>query len=448
MADERLAKRVTAFTDRLRREDVNMHGFMLSAGGKETVRATYGPFRADAPHRTYSVSKTMTGIAIGMLIDEGKLGLDSLVTDFFQDWLPEHPDGRLIRLTIRDMLRMATCYRKTAYREGIDENWAKAFFTGTPDHEPGTVFCYDTGNSQALAALVKRLSGREVMEFLEEKLFGPLGCEDRRYWLRDPSGCCQGGTGLCMSMRDLHRVAQCLLDGGQGLIPAWYVREMSRKHIETVLQDKEEERYGYGWQCWRTRSGWALYGMGGQLCILCPEKKALLTTVADTRLDLNGVQRIYNAFFEELYPWIGIEEMTPAKLELAVQTLPDRRDVFAEETGTYAFEPGNPLGLKWLRLEQNCLRYENSRGEIRLPFERGKTISAPYPGWPEIPALVSAGWAEKGLLRIRCYAVGDAPCGFDLLVSLAGDRATVQSRRSSDPLTAEYEGIASGKRIR
>ena len=92
--------------------------------------------------------------------------------------------------------------------------------------------------------------------------------------------------------------------------------------------------------------------------------------------------------------------------------------------------------------------YENSRGEIRLPFERGKTISAPYPGWPETPALVSAGWAEEGMLRVRCYAVGDAPCGFDLLVSLAGDWATVQSRRSSDPLTAEYEGIASGKRIR
>ena len=136
MKDQSLALRIRCFADRLRREDVNMHAFQ--------------------PHRMYSVSKTMTGIAVGMLADDGKISLDQPIADFFADWLPEKPDGRLLRLTIRDMLRMATCYRQTAYREGVDENWAKPFFTGAPTHEPGMVFHYDTGCSQVLAALVKR----------------------------------------------------------------------------------------------------------------------------------------------------------------------------------------------------------------------------------------------------------------------------------------------------
>lgn len=435
---------VLAFVRRLEKEDVNMHGFLLSVNGQEKARAYYAPFREGQPHRMYSVSKTMTGIAIGMLIDEGKLALSSHIADYFRDWLPENPDERLLRLTIGDMLRMATCYRFTAYREGVDENWAKPFFTSVPDHEPGTVFYYDTGCSQVLAALVKRLSGREVIDFLEERLFAPLGCQDERFWLRDPSGCCQGGTGLCMSLRDLHRVAQCLLEGGRGVVPGWYAREMGQKHIETVLQDKEEEQYGYGWQCWRTRAGFALYGLGGQLAIICPDKRAVLSTIADTRLDPTGVQRIYDAFFEEIYPRIGEKEMPYTSLQLSVRPLPDRQDIPALQTGVYTFSEENALGIRHLQLLEDHVAYENARGAVRLPFRRGQVMETAYPGWPGVPALVAAGWLAKGLLRIRCHAVGTAPCGFDMLISFAGSRVTVQCRRSGDPVTAGYDGAASG----
>ncbi len=445
MAEQRLSTRVNAFIDRLKKEDVNMHGFLLSVNGREKAKAYYAPFREGQPHRMYSVSKTMTGIAVGMLMDEGRLALDSHITDFFQDWLPEHPDGRLLRLTIRDMLRMSTCYRQTAYREGVDENWAKPFFTSRPDHEPGTVFCYDTGCSQVLAVLVKRISGLEVMDFLNERLFSSLGCTDEKYWLRDPAGHCQGGTGLCMSLRDLHKVAQCLLSGGQGIVPAWYVREMGKKQIETVLQEKEEEQYGYGWQCWRTRAGWAMYGLGGQLSVICPDRQAILTTIADTRLDPEGVQRIYNAFFEEVYPFIGTEDMPETAWELAVQPLPDQAAVPDRITGNYHFPDYNALNLKNLRLDAQCLWFENARGPVLLPFQRGRVIQTVFPGWPDVPALVSAGWVDAGLLRIRCFAVGNAPCGFDMLLSFLDRRITVQCRCSFDPMTVGYDGTASGE---
>jgi len=183
-----LEKRVDHFLERIQREEVNLHGFMLTVRGVEKVSAYYEPFREGQPHRMYSVSKTMVACAIGMLMEDGSLKLDDHIVDFFQDLLPEKVSPYLAHLTIRDMLRMATCYRATAYREYVDHDWTAPFFTGRPDHEPGTVFNYDTGNSQVLASLVRRLSGKEVIDFLEDRLFRPLGCEDRRYWLRDPSG--------------------------------------------------------------------------------------------------------------------------------------------------------------------------------------------------------------------------------------------------------------------
>ena len=448
---EHVTDRIHRFVRRLRAEDVNMHGFLLSVGGKETAKAYYAPFREGQPHRLYSVSKTMTGVAVGMLTDDGLLSLDQYITDYFQDWLPDNPSPFLLRLTIRDMLRMATCYRRTAYREGIDTNWARSFFTGSPDHEPGMVFAYDTGCSQVLAALVRRISGQEVIDFLEKRLFAPLGCEDPRYWLRDPSGCCQGGTGLCMSLRDLHRVAECLLRGGDGLVPKWYMEGMAKKQIDTSLQDKKEEQYGYGWQCWRTRAGWAMYGMGGQLSVLCPEKHAVLSTIADTRLDPVGVQRIYDTFFEEIWPFLPDDRQLlqsdvrlPVILDLPSTGLKDNTSVVPASEGYYIFPEENPLGLKELRLSDHELVINRGSGVFSLPFSRGNTQEVRWPGRPEIPAMVSAAWIETGKLRIRCFAVGDAPCGFDMLICLRENYITVQSRCSSDPLTAGCDGIASG----
>lgn len=441
----RLNARLDAFMDRIRREEINLHGFILTVRGQEKIQACYAPFRVDRPHRMYSVSKTMVALALGMLMEEGRLGLEDRIADFFPDLLPEQPSPYLTSLKIRDMLRMATCYSQTAYREYVDPDWTKPFFIGKPDHEPGTVFNYDTGCSQVLASLVRRLTGMEVFDFLEERLFVPLGCEDPRYWLRDPAGQCTGGTGLCMSLRDLNRVALCLSRGGDGLIPAWFVAEMQEKKINTLLQGNEEERYGYCWQCWRTRAGWVLYGMGGQLAVLCPEKEAVLCTIGDVRLDPCGMQRIYDAFFEEVYPYLDQEDMEPVCLELPALTIPNDRNAKPAADGTYLFEK-NSLGLKELSIRGSCLSLINRRGDCRLPFSPGETISAEYPGWKDEPATVSAGWFADGALRIRCFAAGDFPCGFEMVLVFKDDTVTVQSKRSHDPRTDDYDGIASGRR--
>ena len=448
MATRSLEECNDRFVRRLYREDVNMHGFMLSVDGAVAAKAYYPPFQEGQPHRMYSVSKTMTGIAVGMLADDGVLSLDDPIVKYFGDWLSESPSPWLTALTIRDMLRMATCYPNATYREGVDQVWAKTFFTATPTHAPGTVFHYDTSCSQVLAELVVRRSGRQVFGFLEERLFAPLGATDDKFWLRDPSGCCTGGTGLCMSLRDFHKVSQCLLDGGCGIVPAWYCEQMGQKHIDTPLRDNPEEKLGYGWQCWRTRAGWSMYGLGGQLAVVCPEKRALLTTIADVGLDHpQGVQRIYDAFFEEIYPWVdGWKPARPLELRPENRPLPND-DAFAVEAGgVYRFEDGNMLGMKWLSLAGNRLRFENGRGIAELTLAPGSDVTGDYPGWPGVHAVIKSGWAAPGLLRLRCHAIGDTPCGFDMLLCFKGHEVTVQARRSYEPLTADYDGVATGRR--
>ena len=442
----KLGQRIENFVERVRREDINLHGLILSVGGAEKVKAYWAPFEEGQPHRMYSVSKTMVAMAIGMLAEEGKIRLEDPVVDYFPDLLPVEPSPYLLRLTLRDMLRMATCYRETAYREREDRDWTRPFFTGHPDHEPGTVFNYDTGASQVLSSLVRRVTGREVVDFLKERLFGPLGCEDEITWLRDPSGQCTGGTGLCMSLRDLNRVALCLSRGGDGLVPGWFVSEMQKKQIDTLLRENEEERYGYGWQCWRTRAGWVLYGMGGQLAVLCPEKDAVLCTIADVRLDPCGMQRIYDAFFEELYPWLDREDTAPLSLALPAPVVFHDQEAKRVIGGDYVFPSGNELGWRRLKVEEGRMSWVNGRGRCVLPMVAGETITADFPGWPGEPATVSAGWFGDGLLRVRCFAIGQSPCGFDMVLAFVGERVTVQARRSWDPMTDGYDGAASGTR--
>ena len=295
-----------------------------------------------------------------------------------------------------------------------------------------------------LAALCRRTGGAEVIDFLEQRLFTPLGLEDERFWLRDPSGCCQGGTGLCMSLRDLNKVALCLADGGRGLVPAWYVREMTRRQIGTWQRQADEEKYGYGWQCWQTRNGWSMYGLGGQMVIACPEKEALLTTVADTRLDPCGVQKIYDAFYEEVVPYAGEEDMEPETFSLRVRTLPDCPGETAAPAGPFAFPEGNALGIRTLSLEENRLVLERADGRAEIPFLPGDYLETGWPGKPEVPAIVTAGHAGPGQLRLRCHAVGTSPCGFEMLLCLKGNTATVQCFRSWDPLTDGFDGVATG----
>ena len=434
---------ILRFVNRLEREGVCLHGFELRVNGNLRAEGYYAPFRKGEPHRMYSVSKSMVSLAMGLLADDGRLSLDDLIVDHFRDKLPETPDPRLMRLTIRDMLRMATCHRKTTYREFVDVNYDSTFFTVTPTHEPGTMFNYDTSCSQVLAALAQRLSGKGLLEFLTERLFAPLGADDPKNWLTDASGVPTGGTGLLMSLRDLGKVAQMVLDGGRGLISADYLAAATARQIGTEAQGPREEQHGYGYQFWRTRRGWAMYGMGGQMAIACPEEKVLLCTIGDTRLDPHGVQRLYDAFFDEIMDHLD-EPETPESAEalreklacLKVVAAPHAGGAWPESERVYQIVSGGP---KQVTLTGNSVGVQWDDSEDVFRWDAWGQHRQDR--WNGVPTLTSAGLTEDGGLRLVCKVIGEAPCGIEMFIYERNGTVSIRMRKSSDPMTNRYEGI-------
>jgi len=443
------AARILRFLDRLAAEHVCMHGFILSHHGATVAEGYWQPFLAALPHRMFSVSRSMTSLAIGILVQKGFLCLEDRITAFFPEKLSIQVPGPLQRLTLRDMLRMATCHAVTTYRPAVDDEWARTFFTVPPTHEPGTVFAYDTSASQVLAALVEKLAGMPILDFLQQNLFNFIGATGPKRWLRDPSGTSQGGTGLLMTLRDLDKAAGFCMGDGSGIIPTEYLRAATGMQIETPMRDNPEECYGYGYQFWRTRNGFSMYGLGGQMAICVPDKQLSLCTTADTQLDPYGVQRIYDAFFEELEPYVTenmLLEDEESNLALAkrldgltLPVLPNDPTFAWEARGLYRIASGS-VGWTALELEPGVLSLYHGTACKRIAFGVGNMVHGYFPGSQE-PCIASAGWFAPGSLRIRCHIIGDMPCGVDLLLVFAGKSVTIQQKRVHDLIT---EGKTNG----
>ena len=122
----------------------------------------------------FSVTKSFTSIAIGLLQEEGRLSLDDSIVKFFPRIRPERFRGTsmLLATTIRDMLSMRSCHASTTYDKFSSKtDWVKSFFTVAPTHKPGTVFHYDTSSSHTLCALVEKLTGMKMLDYLRNKVF-------------------------------------------------------------------------------------------------------------------------------------------------------------------------------------------------------------------------------------------------------------------------------------
>lgn len=440
---------ILRFVERLNREGVCMHGFTMMEDGQLRAKGYWAPFREGEMHRMYSVSKSVVSLAIGILIGQGKLSLEDRIATYFPEYCDDTTDARVLRLTLRDMLRMATCHSKTTYREGVDADWASTFFRITPTHEPGVMFNYDTSCSQVLASLVQKRANRPLVAFLQEQLFAPLGFEDEVQWLTDPSGVPQGGTGLMMSLRDLTKLAQCVLDGGHGLIPADYLAQALTRQIETDGRDAPEETHGYGYQFWMTRDGWAMYGMGGQMAIACPRKKLLLCCIADTRLQ-GGVQMLYDAFFDEIVdaPAEASTAEDKNRLKVCLEQLtccgvPHTMNAKPMMPGCYQMQ--GVAGLRTVSFAEKAVTFQWDDGEEVFRWDTWGDCTTGH--WSDgEPTLTSAGMTQDGALHLRVQRTKIAPSSIEVYCYPKGDTVSIRMKRSSDPMTNRYNGIAWGKK--
>lgn len=169
-----------------------MHSFLIIRHGKLVGEYYWEPYTKDTLHRLYSITKSFVSLGVGYLEREGKLKLDDPVISYFPEYVTDPIPLWLSQTTIRHMLKMASCHSATTYKKDLSKNWVESFFKIPPDHKPGMVFSYDTSSSHTLCALVEKLTGMEILEYLRKSFLNDIGFSQEAYILKDPFGTSMG----------------------------------------------------------------------------------------------------------------------------------------------------------------------------------------------------------------------------------------------------------------
>ena len=305
------------FLDRLEQID-HVHGLVLMRHGKVAMEGMRRPFRYDVPHQLFSVSKSFTSVAIGMARREGLLKLDDRLLDFFPEYAKTaHP--RLAGTRLFDLLTMRSGFAQCTARRMFatpDGDWVKCYFSLVPEGDPGTFFTYNSGATYMLGAVLYRLTGQTLREYLTLRLFEPLEIVPG-IWECCPRGLNCAGWGLYLKLRDLAKFAQLLLDGGvydgRELVPADYLAEATRPHADNSMNTKPDWKLGYGCQFWKSTYGYRCDGAAGQYAVILPEFDLTLTTVSATP----NMQMILTALWETVIPALSASPLPEAPAELA-----------------------------------------------------------------------------------------------------------------------------------
>ncbi len=275
---------VRAFVEAADRQVTTMHSFMLVRHGHVVAEAWWKPQTADTQHVMFSLSKSFTSTAVGLAVEDGKLSIDDPVLKFFPDLAPADPSANLKAMRVRDLLTMSTGHQ-TETKFGADVPWVKAFLAHPVPHKPGTHFLYNTPASYVLSAIVQKVTGQTVLDYLRPRLFDPLGIE-KPTWGTSPQGVNLGGYGLAVRTEDVAKFGQLYLQKGQWhgkqLVPAAWVEAATVRQVSNGSNPASDWDQGYGFQFWRSRHG-AYRGDGkdGQYCVVLPELDAVVAMTAD-----------------------------------------------------------------------------------------------------------------------------------------------------------------------
>jgi CubicO group peptidase (beta-lactamase class C family) len=266
---------IGAFVGAAERDLDAIHSFILLRHGHLVAEGWWEPYRPTDQHMLFSLSKSFTSSAIGLLVAEGRLSLDERVLSFFPDDAPPEPSDTLRAMRVRHLLTMSTGHAidTTGPMTGeLGRSWVRGFLAQPVEHEPGTHFVYNSGASYLLSAIVQQRSGGRMLDYLRPRLFAPLGIADPR-WETSPEGIDVGGWGLRITTADIAAFGQLYLQGGEWrgrrILPEAWVTEATARQIANGPAPNRDWEQGYGYQFWRCQHG-AYRGDGafGQYCVV------------------------------------------------------------------------------------------------------------------------------------------------------------------------------------
>ena len=478
------SNQVTKFVNAIKSRQLVMHGFLMMKDGKIFAEEYWKPFHQDFCHRMYSQTKSFVSVAIGLLIEEGKLGLDDKVIDYF----PEKIDGQAQPLwaeqTVRDMLTMCTCGQPGDWFFSDDPDRTHFYFNREPRHVSGTYFEYDSAGSQVLSSLVEKLSGKRLLDYLKEKLFNRMGTFQTANVLQTPNGDSWGDSAMLCTLRDMASFGQLLMNygtwDGERLMNEEYLREATSKQVD----NRESAHYGifrqgYGYQIWRTeRNGFAFLGMGLQITVCFPDKNLLFTYYSDNQGCVEAGREIMCSNFIDMI----LDQMkdTPlpenkaaqkryrqATKNLTLRAVQGQEDSpFRQELNgvKYICQP-NPMGIKQFSFHFTSAKkgrfcYTNAQGKKTIHFgvnhnvfgkfpqlgyanERGRVVTTDGFMYDD---AVSLAWTEDKKLLLYVQIIDNYLGNFSAIFAFKQDMVSAKFTKAAEAFLKEYQGELIGKK--
>ena len=378
---------ISAFLDETINDcGLDLHGVTVVKDGKIICEAEVGPYRREYYHVCHSLSKSVTAMAIGMLIDEGKLSLDSKVTKLIEKRVPKLSILGYRSLTVRHLLTMTSGASFAESGVVVEKNWLKAFFESTPTSSPGKKFNYNSLNTYVLSCIVKEVSGEGLCKYLKKRLFAPLGIT-KYHWELSPEGIECGGWGLYLTREDMAKLGLLYLNNGvydgKRIISESWVR------MSTLPRIKTPEEYGmfdYGFHVWadKDRKSFLFNGMFCQDVLVLKKQKIVIATNG-------GLEQLFqqSRYYDLIFKYFDVSSFEPVpkakklskllfelknggKRKLFAPKLPNdiktnigviyRADDYSKNPLKGVQKKGNPLSCGLLPIAEQLLRNTYATG--------------------------------------------------------------------------------------
>lgn len=280
-----------------------VHSVMLVRHGQVIAEGWWAPYTPGDMHNMYSVTKSFNSTAVGLAVGEGLLSVDALVSSFFPDLMPAQPAPAFQTMSVEHLLMMASGHAQDpldAMRAAPGGQWTRAFLESNVEREPGSFF-YNSGAAYVLGAIVQKVTGETVEEYLTPRLFEPLGITNR-VWGMSPEGINLTEGGLSITTEELAKFGLLYLQkgnwNGQQIVSEQWATDATSKQIATGA-DNGNWNFGYGYQFWRSPVGYRADGSLGQFSFVLPEQDIVLAITAATGND-GGTNRIMNLVFQHV----------------------------------------------------------------------------------------------------------------------------------------------------
>ena len=275
------SKRIYNMLCELERERyANIHTIMVLRHGEVISECSSDGYSTNSWHISHSMAKTVCGMVIGTLIDEGILKLGDKLVDIFPEIA--YRDKKFPEITVEHLLSMTSGVDFAEAGVVTDNQWTETFFSASVKFVPGTKFAYNSMNSYILARIAERVSGGSFGELVRERIFHPLDIKNY-LWEKGPEGTEKGGWGLYLSAESWAKLGVMVASGGvflgkRILSSDWVNCSTTAK----VIAREWSENLDYAYHMWTVRRSdeYLFNGMLGQNVWICPKNDIIVVMLA------------------------------------------------------------------------------------------------------------------------------------------------------------------------